>query len=401
MDIKETYANSGIGRWFREKWTDQYGKECGSGKSYKRGKYPKCRPSRKVSGKTPQTWGEMSKKDKIKAIRRKQKARGKMSSHLSEENKPTDPDLWARAKAAVAKGKLRKHSLYKMAAAAKWYKARGGGWRSTNESVINEVADKESMPCNKPRASTSPGKKMMVKACEGGEEKIVHFGAKGYGHNYSKAARRSFRARHKCGEKKSKLSAQYWACKKLWAGKGGSTAPCPEGRQCKESFEINNNIITESKMTPERKKLIKKMVRGIKRENPKYSKSRSYAIATAQSAKATNEALNNFKNILLRKELSEEIVNPDNVPMSKREIVVRDSIAKKRKLRKWCKAIKGKDNAKNAYHRCATFIVMKMRGGKKGASGSSLDKAERSMSKRNRDAARKRAKRAAGKQKKG
>ena len=68
--------------------------------------------------------------------------------------------------------------------------------RYVGESMINEVADKDSMKCNKPRPSTSPGKKMMVKACEDGKEKIVHFGAKGYGHNYSKAARKSFRHGH-------------------------------------------------------------------------------------------------------------------------------------------------------------------------------------------------------------
>jgi len=96
-----------------------------------------------------------------------------------------------------------------------------------------EAISKEDMPCNKPRASTRPGKKKMVKACEGGKEKIVHFGAKGYGHNYSPKARKSFKARHKCGEKKSKLSAQYWACKNLWAGPKGSKASCPAGRKCK------------------------------------------------------------------------------------------------------------------------------------------------------------------------
>lgn len=95
------------------------------------------------------------------------------------------------------------------------------------------MASKKDMPCNKPRPSTSKGKKKMVKACEGGQEKIIHFGAKGYGHNYSAAARKSFRARHKCGQKKSKLSAGYWACKNLWAGKGGSTKSSPKGRKGK------------------------------------------------------------------------------------------------------------------------------------------------------------------------
>ena len=32
--------------------------------------------------------------------------------------------------------------------------------------------DKSSMACNKPRSSTRPGKKKMVKGCEGGKEKI-------------------------------------------------------------------------------------------------------------------------------------------------------------------------------------------------------------------------------------
>ena len=96
-----------------------------------------------------------------------------------------------------------------------------------------DKVDKSKMACNKPRASTKANKKKMVKACEGGKERIVHFGEKGYGHNYSNAARKSFRARHKCGQAKSKLTARYWACKNLWAGKGGSTKSSPKNRQGK------------------------------------------------------------------------------------------------------------------------------------------------------------------------
>ena len=50
---EKTYPHSGIGRWMKEKWKDQYGKSCGSGEAYKKGKYPKCRPSKKVSKETP------------------------------------------------------------------------------------------------------------------------------------------------------------------------------------------------------------------------------------------------------------------------------------------------------------------------------------------------------------
>ena len=92
---------------------------------------------------------------------------------------------------------------------------------------------KASMPCNKPRPSTRPGKKRMVKACENGKERLVHFGAKGYGNNYSAAARKSFRARHNRDNPGTKLSAKYWACKNLWAGPGGATTPNPSNRQGK------------------------------------------------------------------------------------------------------------------------------------------------------------------------
>lgn len=76
---------------------------------------------------------------------------------------------------------------------------------------------RELLKCNSPKSTPDhPKKKKVVKACEDGKEKIVRYGAKGYKHNYSAKAKKSFRARHSCDEKKSKLSAQYWACKDLW-----------------------------------------------------------------------------------------------------------------------------------------------------------------------------------------
>ncbi len=77
--------------------------------------------------------------------------------------------------------------------------------------------------CNRPVKSTRPGKKFMVRACANGRERLVHFGAEGYGHNYSAKARRSFRARHHCGTATDKLTPRYWACRFLWAGPGGNT----------------------------------------------------------------------------------------------------------------------------------------------------------------------------------
>ena len=94
--------------------------------------------------------------------------------------------------------------------------------------------DKKDMKCNYPQKSWRTGKKRVVKACSGGKEKIIHFGAEGYGHNYSVAARKSFRARHRCSTAKDKLTARYWSCKNLWT-KGGDRLDCPSTRICKKS----------------------------------------------------------------------------------------------------------------------------------------------------------------------
>jgi hypothetical protein len=80
---KKPSSDTGLGRWFREKWTAQSGEKCGSYTG--KGKV-KCRPSSRVTSKTPQTWGEMSDTEKRKAVRLKQKAHrmGKQfSSHRS------------------------------------------------------------------------------------------------------------------------------------------------------------------------------------------------------------------------------------------------------------------------------------------------------------------------------
>lgn len=59
---------------------------------------------------------------------------------LMEKNEPTNPKLWSRAKAEAGK-KFDKHSAYKMAWAAKWYKEKGGNWR---KKKVNEYV--EGMP---------------------------------------------------------------------------------------------------------------------------------------------------------------------------------------------------------------------------------------------------------------
>lgn len=70
---------------------------------------------------------------------------------------------------------------------------------------------------NKPVPSTAKGKKKMVLATKEGKVKIIHFGAKGYKHNYSEKAKKSYLARSAgIGNLRDPWSANYWSRKVLW-----------------------------------------------------------------------------------------------------------------------------------------------------------------------------------------
>lgn len=57
---------------------------------------------------------------------------------LDEKNKPTNPSLWARAK-SLARSKFDVYpSAYANGWASKWYKSKGGGWKSVKEEVLDE-----------------------------------------------------------------------------------------------------------------------------------------------------------------------------------------------------------------------------------------------------------------------
>lgn len=75
----DTLVVKNLNRWFKEKWVDVSRKNkdgkhppCGRSKAKLSGKgYPKCRPSVKVSSKTPKTSGSMSSGQKQAATKRK------------------------------------------------------------------------------------------------------------------------------------------------------------------------------------------------------------------------------------------------------------------------------------------------------------------------------------------
>jgi predicted RNA binding protein YcfA (HicA-like mRNA interferase family) len=63
--------------------------------------------------------------------------------YLEEKNAPTNPELWSRAK-ALARSKFDVYpSAYANGWASKWYKSKGGGWKSVSEEVeqIDEAKD--------------------------------------------------------------------------------------------------------------------------------------------------------------------------------------------------------------------------------------------------------------------
>ena len=71
MAVRKTKEGLALKGWFKEKWVDvRTGKPCVRKKGEGRGT-PYCRPSKRVSSKTPKTSGEMSAAEKAKKIREK------------------------------------------------------------------------------------------------------------------------------------------------------------------------------------------------------------------------------------------------------------------------------------------------------------------------------------------
>ena len=73
MPVRKTKEGTALKRWFTEKWVDvRSGKPCGRQTGEKRGT-PYCRPSKRVSERTPVTASEMSESQKRSRIKQKKK----------------------------------------------------------------------------------------------------------------------------------------------------------------------------------------------------------------------------------------------------------------------------------------------------------------------------------------
>ena len=85
---------------------------------------------------------------------------------------------------------------------------------------------------NRPKMTPSHKTKKAVVLTEVGHKlKLIRFGAKGMGHNYSAGARKAFKARHRRNIAKGKSSAAYWADKFLWSGSGGRKKNPPKSQK--------------------------------------------------------------------------------------------------------------------------------------------------------------------------
>lgn len=159
---------------------------------------------------------------------------------LLEKNKPTNPALWSRA-IALAKSKFDVYpSAYANGWAAKWYKSKGGGWKSISEEaccdecleeIIEETftsdgnelyedwgeieEENEGKKLNKPFLTPGgPKKRAVYVRNEKGNVIKVNFGDPNLSiKRDDPERRRSFRARHNCDNPGPKTKARYWSCK--------------------------------------------------------------------------------------------------------------------------------------------------------------------------------------------
>ena len=103
---------------------------------------------------------------------------------------------------------------------------------SLTDSEKNRLKKAGLTGLNKPKMTPShKSKKAVVAVRDGSKVKVIRFGAKGMGHNYSPEARKSFKARHGKNIAKGKTSAAYWANKVFWGGPSARKKSPPKSQK--------------------------------------------------------------------------------------------------------------------------------------------------------------------------
>jgi len=90
------------------------------------------------------------------------------AEQIDEKNSPTNPALWSRAK-SMARSKFDVYpSAYANGWASKWYKSKGGGWKSVSEDTVQEgiggIEDSPLSATNSVKAMESEHRKKNMKS---------------------------------------------------------------------------------------------------------------------------------------------------------------------------------------------------------------------------------------------
>ena len=127
---KSNKKSGGLKRWYKEKWVDLNRpirnsrgkiigyKNCGRKSTKNKGSYPLCRPSKRISKKTPKTYKELGTLSIKKAKKDKQKVKGTRSIKFKRKSKPKRKSTVKRKRKSKPKRKS-----YKKVSAKKATKA--------------------------------------------------------------------------------------------------------------------------------------------------------------------------------------------------------------------------------------------------------------------------------------
>jgi hypothetical protein len=190
--VRKTETGKNLQRWGEEQWKDEKGRPCGAGK---KGETVKCRPSKKISSKTPATWSDVEKAgDKQRLVKEKKQI------GMGKNTKPYSP---------------RKKTSPK-------------GDQKTSRGSFSEERIRKEKILYKPFPSKMKHKKYSVYVKnDNGNPKLIHFGDNRYqqyrdkiGHyshldHEDPSRRKNYRSRHS-GEQYDKNKAGWWAWHKLW-----------------------------------------------------------------------------------------------------------------------------------------------------------------------------------------
>lgn len=350
--------NEDLRRWFKERWTAQDGSECGDYKG--RGRV-KCRPSRRVSEKSPQSWGEMSPEQKKKAVRLKQKAHREGKQFSSHKSGKT----WDGPKNKYKPGKKKVDEMYEqikqMFLERKLNKNSDCGCNNLQEEKKKKPYKGFKKGKNHPEGglSRSEARRQGIHAGIETKDEAKRKGGFGKLSKKTQKRRRSFCARM-CGMKERRTSrktaddpkSKINAALRVW----GCRCDTNESYEPETAFLTEANKPTNTKLWSRAKALARKKF-----------KVYPSAYANAWAAKWYKKRGGGWRskgsvteNVV--KYVVEEIVNKSNAgTMTEKEKALRDRIAKNAK---GIRAIKGKDSDRNAKYRYATWVVLNKRKGK-------------------------------------